>query len=106
MARNDSVLYSGARTSPVERRKQEAKEKQEKRSRLLPSAELVLEALEKERETTKLDILKMVTIATDKEMIKETIAALNLYDQSMIKLANKFKNILRDAREPEDEDDE
>jgi hypothetical protein len=95
MSRNDSLLYTGAASNRVVGQDVRSAEKQAKRTRLMPVADEILSTLDKERERTQLELLKLVNVSTDKKLLKEMIAALNLYDKSMLNLRATFNNILR-----------
>lgn len=104
--RDDSFLYSGV-TSP-ERRKakvQKRKEdKQGKRVKLLPVEEIIFEEIDKERLNVEKQILGFIGVGSDKEKVYETLAALNLYDESLKNLKTKMANIMRrKTKELEDE---
>lgn len=109
--RSDSILNTGMTSASLnkaeraqEARQQRKKLKEQKRSQLLPSAEIVVAELNKEQESVKLQLLKLVNPATPKEDVKELIVALNIYDQSISNLKTRLSNILRKVSDDREED--
>lgn len=102
--RNDSILNTGMTSATLNKaerasdaREQRRKVKEQKRSQLLPSAEIVITELNKEQESTKLQLLKLINPATPANDVKELLVSLNLYDQSITNLKTRISNILRKA---------
>lgn len=108
MPRNDGILYSGmaakSRAELAHERTLRQREKLEKKSSLLPMADIVIQELEKEKTNTKLELLRLIGPSTSDTDVKSLIVSLNLYDQSMSGLAGRLKNILR-AKAPESTDE-
>ena len=100
MARDDSSLYSGITSSSrlkAERRAREA-EKEAKKTLVKPVEALLYELIDKEEKATILTILGTVDVTTDKEQVKETLLALQLYKQSLQGFRAKLNNIIRKER--------
>jgi len=102
MPRNDSVLNTGISSATInkasrEREAREARKKQrdEKRTTLLPSVQIIVDELKKEQEDTKLALLKLIHPATPEADVKSLIVSLNLYDQSMTTVRTRISNIMR-----------
>ena len=102
--RSDKVLYTGltsasARTSRLEEQKREKqREKTDKKIKLQPVAEVVLEELAKEKRVTVMKLLETIDVTTPDEQTKSIIVALNLYKQSISGLEMRIKNILRSTK--------
>ena len=100
MSRNDSILLTGMNSSTVTKSsrmkdKEEFKRaaKLQKKSKISPSIEPVLEELDKERDSTILAQLDLVDAST--ENFEAQALALKLYKESMAKLKNRLSNIMR-----------
>ena len=105
MPRNDSILNTGASSASIgkaerarELREGRAKLKTDKRTRIAPSIEPVIEELIKERDRTILELLALVTPATPTEDAKELLVSLNLYKASMERLKSRLSNIMREPK--------
>lgn len=118
MARDDSILYSGASSAsfghskqqPI--RKSKSDEKREKRSRLQPAATVVFEEIEKEKQAVM--YLQNIDIesVTDEKMFMVEVMARKKYVEYLQRLQNKLDNILREPKRtlkptplPKEEDD-
>lgn len=100
MARDDSSLYSGITSSTrlkAERRAREA-EKEAKKTLVKPVEALLFDLLSSEENKTVMEILNTVDVTSNKEQVKETILALQLYKRSIQNLRAKFNNIIRMER--------
>lgn len=102
MTRNDSILYSGltSKSSGQAERAKREKElkleaKQQKRTKLIPAVEVVLDELEKEKRRTQEELIGMITVDTTEQATKDIIVALNLYSESVTRLKNRLSNIMR-----------
>ena len=99
MTRNDGILYAGSSSNAYEERLKKLKARKlerHKKQRTLSTAEdIVIKMIDQERESVKLDLLKLVNINTSEKQTKELLVSLNLYDESMKKLKTRFNNILR-----------
>lgn len=98
--RNDGLLYTGL-TSQAQLQRLEATKKEKKRqkanqkAKILPSAELLIELLAKEKKATILKLLETVQVDTSEEQTKSLILALNLYKDSLSGLEAQIKAIMR-----------
>lgn len=97
MGRNDGILYSG-QTSASRKAEKELKkqiEKAENRRKLAPSADVVLDMLEKERTSLQKKLLSYITTETPEEYLKAVVMSLKLYDEYLASLETRLSNILR-----------
>ena len=98
--RNDGLLYTGL-TSQAQLQRLEAAKKEKKRqkanqkAKILPSAELLIELLAKEKKATILKLLDTVQVDTSEEQTKSLILSLNLYKDSISGLEAQIKAIMR-----------
>lgn len=97
MARDDSSLYTGTTSASFKTRQLERKEdKQEKRAKLLPSAEIVFNAIKSE-----MDGVMMVTsvdIGKDPQVLMVDLLARQKYVIYLKGLQNKLDIILREHK--------
>lgn len=104
--RNDSILNTGINSASINKaaRAKEARllrqqEKEQKRAKLHPAAEVVAEEIRKEQEYVKTTLLSLINTATPEADVKSLIVSLNLYDLSMKSLKTRISNILRDRND-------
>jgi formate dehydrogenase maturation protein FdhE len=103
--RDDSLLWTGvsSQASKLEKqreaRKQRLEDKQNKRTKLVPAVNVVLDELKKEKQRTVLALLETIEATTPEEVTNAVIASLNLYKGSMDNLASRLKNIMREPNE-------
>jgi len=104
--RNDSILNTGMSSVSVDksRRAKQAKEerqraKKEKRTKLMPAAEVVIAELDKEKQNTEKMLLAQINVKTSDQSVKDIIVALNMYGNSISKLRSRLSNIMRTADE-------
>lgn len=102
--RSDGILYTGvtSRSTTLDKIKEDKKEKQrlkqEKRSKIQTSADVILDELEKEKQKTVLKMLAAIETDTPDEQTKAIIVSLNLYKDTVNGLSAKIKNILREPK--------
>jgi hypothetical protein len=96
MARDDSLLYTGATSASFKSRKEDIhQEKIEKKGAITPAAKVVLDFIEQEKVNV-CDIRSLVLDrTTDEEDIKAELLARKLYTAYLSELQNKLKIILR-----------
>jgi hypothetical protein len=107
-SRDDRTLYTGggstlppsvSRNPAVDKlnaervERKQAKEAEQKV--ISDAAPIFSKMIDAERKATELQILKMVGPGTDDKVLKETLAALNLYDTSLKNLNQKLQTKLR-----------
>lgn len=101
MPRNDSILNTGLTGATVDKAERERflqekrLKRQEKKAKLTPAMDVVIEELNKEKQNTEKMLLSMVTTNTKEEDLKSLIVSLNLYNESMSRLKNRLKTIMR-----------
>lgn len=109
MSRDESFLNTGL-SSALERRKtaEEQQRKQDriyKRGKLTPGAEIILEWLNKEKETVYKNIAALpINIETTEENVKSVLLAYQMQLNFVDNLILKTKNVLREI--PEEAKDE
>ena len=96
MARDDSLLYTGA-TSASFRTKRELtnEEKLEQKGHMIPAAKIVFDLIEKEKVNVADISTLLITAETDLEAMKADLLARRLYTTYLSELQNKLKIILR-----------
>lgn len=102
--RDDSVLYTGANSASLSVEKEQPvrreahQEKQEKRAKLLPAAQLVMDAIDKEkvrvRDIRELDVENMFA----DEHFKAELMARKKYITYLENLKNHMENVLREHK--------
>jgi hypothetical protein len=98
--RNDGLLYSGGSTSADRRRnaqRERLQEKEQKRSYLLPAADIVFAEIDKELVKIASQVLGYVTADTAAENLKATLLSLRMYDKSLRDLRVRIGNLLRES---------
>jgi hypothetical protein len=98
--RNDGLLYSGGSTSADRRRhaqRERLQEKEQKRSYLLPAADIVFAEIDKELAKIASQVLGYVTADTVDENLKATLLSLRMYDKSLKDLRTRIGNLLRES---------
>ncbi len=98
MGRNDSTLYTGMSLGTqrvLERREMQKEAKELKKTALLPSAELIIGLIEKERQMIASKALAHVEADTLDENVKSELRALKLYSTYLTTLKLQVSNILR-----------
>ncbi len=96
MARDDSLLYTGATSASFKSRKEEVhQEKIEKKGVITPAAKIVFDLIEKEKVNV-CDIRSLIVDRTTAEDdVKAELLARKLYTTYLSELRNKLKIILR-----------
>lgn len=111
MARDDGSLYTGITSTSqrVQGVKEERKEtKAAKRAELQPDAHLIIELIEKERQSVPDKVWELTSAQTPADEIKAILGALRLYETYLSNLKNQVSNVLRTKEvqiEGEDEPD-
>ena len=100
--RRDSILNTGLTSNSINKagREKHARElrkkaKDEKRSQLVPAIQIVIDELNKELESTQVQMLGLINGSTPTEDVKSIIVSLNLYSQSVKQLKTRISNIMR-----------
>jgi len=98
--RNDGLLYTGMTSKEVRKREDIDKKraKQDKKAKLEPHIDLILELLDREKAHTVEQMMSQIDVKTPSDEVKAIIASLNLYGQSVAGLKAKIKNIMRAAK--------
>lgn len=99
--RNDGLLYTGV-TSRTARKLSEEKKvlkriDKEQKLKLQTGADIVLDAIKKEKEQTVAKMLQAIDTNTPEDQVKTIIVSLNLYKDSLNSLSAKIKNIMREV---------
>lgn len=109
MSRDDSSLYSGMTSSQtqrlIERRAKVKSKKAEKKSVLLPVAELVNTEIDNQLNAINSEIMNIIHADMSEADVKSTVIGLRLAHSRMLSLKNSFKSILRTTT-PEEVEDE
>lgn len=97
MARNDGYLYSGQTSASRRAEKELARqiERAEKRRKLTPSADVILDLIEKEKATVQQKLLDYITTDKTEDELKAVLISLKLYSEYLESLKNSVQNILR-----------
>jgi hypothetical protein len=98
--RSDSILITGSTSGKqlerlAQRQNAKKSEKEAKKSTLLPVEEIIFEEIDKIKIENQTEMLGLIGVATDKELVKETLISLKLYGESMERLKTRMKNIIR-----------
>jgi hypothetical protein len=95
MARDDSILYTGATSATFRNKKQINQEKIQKKAEMIPSAKIVYDLIEKEKQNNA-DINSLIIRADSSvEDVKSVLLAKKMFDTYLSELQNKLKIILR-----------
>ena len=104
MSRDDSILYGGSSsasfgtTHAVKQRETIKKDKQERRAKLKPAAEVVFAEIEAEKESVMFVTNIQVEQATDEKLFMIEVMARKKYVEYLTKLQNKLQTILRESK--------
>lgn len=106
--RDDSVLNTGLSSAAfrrqVARREAEAEVKQSKRSLLTPGAEIIIKWIDNEIEKVA-DLREMILNVSDKDLLRDQLLAKQHHLAFLKDLKAKAKNILREVKQQEFEDE-
>lgn len=95
MARDDSILYTGAPANVRPRREQVRQEKLEQQTVITPAAKIVFDLIEKEKKNNADISTLIVGTESSEENIKSVLLAKQMYNTYLIQLQNQLKIILR-----------
>jgi len=109
--RTDEILNTGATSASFgsvkaqKVREQLTEQKVERRNALRPSGEIVLGEIQKEiDEVRNIDYLNIEAMLTD-EHVRSELMARKKYVEALVRLKNRFDNLLRDPNRKEGEDE-
>lgn len=120
MSRDDSVLYTGQTSAsfgsrPQPLRSDKRDEKIEKRTKLLPAAEIINEVIASEKRLVTEQLIRLpIDMKTTDEDVKSTLLAVQMNLAFIDRIHNKINNIMREqpskprkvTKLPEGADDE
>ena len=97
MSKDSSFLYTGQTSASrrAEKELQKAVEKEEKRRKLAPSADVVLELIEKEQTKISKRLLDYITTDKTEEDYKSILESLKLYYEYLASLKVQLSVILK-----------